>query len=117
MKVLLVNPSFTKRIYSRLLSNYVTFRKPVLSLVTIAAPLIQTGHAVRILDLDLPGADDNLLNQVIKEWQPEIVGITGTTPLYDEMIRLSRIIKGSLPLTKIVVGGASRNSASRRLFE
>jgi len=105
MKILLINPDFTQRFYGRILLRFAIFRKPVLSLAAIASTLIQAGHKVKILDLDLPKINDNFLCQTIKEWKPNIVGITGTTPLYSEMIRLSRIIKNVDSSVTVVVGG------------
>lgn len=105
MKVLLINPYFTQHLYGKTLLRFAIFRKPVLSLAAIASTLIQGGHKVKILDLDLPKINDNLLCQTIKEWKPSIVGITGTTPLYSEMIRLSRIVKNVDSSATVIVGG------------
>lgn len=89
MKILLINPSFTG-IYG----NFAPAAKvgvlwPPMGLAYLASN-IKGGHEAKILDLEI----NPNLNKVLKEFNPDIVGITFTTPLYNQAIKLFSYIKG-----------------------
>ena len=87
MKVLLINPSFTG-IYG----NFAPAAKvgvlwPPMGLAYLASNI--KGHDVKILDLEI----NSDLDGTLKEFNPDIVGITFTTPLYNQAMDLFKHIK------------------------
>ncbi len=107
-KILLINPSWRKSTYLKTKVKEAALSQPVLSLATIAAPLTSK-HEVKILDLDLYKNND-ILKHVLNKFNPDYVGITGTTPFYNEMINLSKIIKKVNKNIIVVVGGVHANT-------
>ncbi|MHA1312686.1 MAG: B12-binding domain-containing radical SAM protein [Candidatus Helarchaeota archaeon] len=102
MKILLINP------YHRV--SYLGNEKmspilPPMGLAYIAAVLIQNKIAVKIIDLNLnlPSKID-FIHQ-IKEEEPDIIGITSSTPVINNAFRLCAEIKAANPETITVLGG------------
>jgi|SRR3989344_1334869 len=107
-KILLINPSWRQHAYLKTKVKEATLSQPVLSLATIAAPLLPK-HKVKILDLDLYENND-ILQSVLNEFNPDYVGITGTTPFYNEMINISETIKNFNKNITVIVGGVHANA-------
>lgn len=104
-RVLLINPPMGG-VYSKSIVKVGAPLYAPLTLTTLAAPLINKGIYVSILDLNL---GENPKNQIIKSLEsiaPTTVGITFTTPLYEQMLDICNIIKGYDTNIKIIGGGA-----------
>jgi len=71
--------------------------------------LQETGSEVRVLDLDLAevdgGVPDRELERALKEFRPDMAGITSVTPTWPRMIEIARNIKNISPETKVAAGG------------
>lgn len=91
-KILLVNPSW-RPTYKNILSSFGLPFFPVLSLATIAAQAQKKGHRVEILDLAFREYDPDIVLNRVKENSYDIVGFTGTTPLFPQVIQFSNSIK------------------------
>ncbi len=104
MRVLLVNPSWRISSYLKTNVSAATLSHPVLSLAIIAADLLQNGHVVKILDLDLYRQPMAVLRNSCEQFLRDYVGITGTTPCAVQMINVSGIVKELNPKVKVVVG-------------
>lgn len=103
--ILLVNPSYSSVYADAKIKEGVPY-SPVLSLATISAPLLEKGHKVRIADLNTAaGSIKDVFLSELKESLPQYVGITFTTPLYDEMIKISRWVKEFDKTIKVIGGG------------
>ena len=103
MHILLINPpncgrSIPEERYG-ITSLKQIFRGEPLALEELAGNLME--HTVRILDLK---ADPDGLDRELREFQPELVGITGVTCEANTMLRLAARVKDSCPAT-VVVGG------------
>ncbi len=72
-----------------------------LGLETLAGMLPQ--HPIQLLDMRFDGPD---LDSIIRDFQPEIVGITGVTCEYNKVCEVLTRIKDLSPETLTVVGGA-----------
>lgn len=83
---------------------------PVLSLATIAAPCLEDGHQVKIFDMNLPENDEKKLIKLAKRYSPDFMGITFTTPLFPEMVKIAKIIKEKQPSCLLLGGGAHASS-------
>jgi radical SAM superfamily enzyme YgiQ (UPF0313 family) len=104
-KVLLVNPSWREITYLKTNIKVATLSHPILSLPTIAAPLVDAGHNVKIFDMDIHDTPRERLKEIIRHFNPEYVGITGTTPFAHKMVSISKIVKEINRDIVVVVGG------------
>lgn len=105
-KVILVNPDYYDAIFSKSkVRSAISPGTPSLGLACIAAPLLEKGHDVKILNLNLVERPDEYLCSVIKESRPDVVGITSTTPLIKKVYRIAELVKAVDSGIKVVVGG------------
>ncbi len=93
MRVLLVNPRFHLPIDTR--------TSPHLGLAYLAAVSERRGDQVRVFDLDV---EETPLTDFVREYRPEIVGITSNTPQVKQGWLAARMIK-SVADVPIVQGG------------
>ena len=108
-KVLLINPSYSPS-YGGTKAGIVNPICPTLGLATIAATAVERGHKVEILDLSWRPYDFQLVRDRILQSKPDIVGITATTPLMNQLRDLSVLIK-DISKNIFIVGGGSHPSA------
>lgn len=111
-KILLINPSYLGS-YGSSKASITNPIFPTLGLTTIAAVAIERGHEVRILDLSYRAYDWHLIKSEILEFLPDVVGISATTPLMNQMRDISVLCKDISP-NILVVGGGSHVSAMPR---
>jgi anaerobic magnesium-protoporphyrin IX monomethyl ester cyclase len=107
--VLLINPSYSGSYgaYKAGLTNPVY---PTLGLTTVAAEALRRGHDVRILDLSYRPYDWRLIESTIRSLAPDIVGVTATTPLMNQLRDISVLCK-DVSSNILVVGGGAHISA------
>src|SRR5689334_11659775 len=91
-RLLLINPSYYRTYGSNEggLGNPIY---PVLSLACLGATARAAGHEVKIVDLSFRRYDPDLLRALFREWKPNVVGITATTPLANQMRDISYLAK------------------------
>lgn len=114
--VLLINPPMGG-VYSKTIVKVGAPVYPPLTLTTLAAPLINSGVEVSILDLNL---GKNPKDQIIKSLEsisPAAVGITFLTPLYEQMLDICNIIKTYDSSLKIIGGGPHATALPRETLE
>lgn len=104
-KILLINPSLSRAIYSKSKIRAGIAEIPLLSLAIIATPLLDRGHEVKILDLSVSTHPYNELVNVLNSFRPDFAGITFTSPLFREAVEISRIIKKENKGIKVIAGG------------
>ena len=116
MKIMLATPP-----YDLMSKGYGSKRKlrggffPPLALGYLAAPLIQKGHEVRIMDC-LPikcGNED--VGAAVRDFQPDIIGISAVTANADEAHSLINYLKDNFNLP-IVIGGPHANCFPEAVF-
>ncbi len=104
-KALLINPSYFRTYGSN--EGGIAFPVyPILSLAAIAGTVKQRGHSVRILDLSYRMYDPDLIRRVIRDEKPDVVGITATTPLANQMRDISFLVKDMSRDIVMIAGGA-----------
>tara|TARA_Y100000310_G_scaffold343627_1_gene452164 strand:- start:3050 stop:4612 length:1563 start_codon:yes stop_codon:yes gene_type:complete len=108
-KVLLINPSYSAS-YGGSKASIVNPVAPTLGLSTIAATALQRGHKVEMLDMSWRPYDFELVRDHILLSKPDIVGITATTPLMNQLRDMSVLVK-DISKNILVVGGGSHPSA------
>lgn len=108
-KALLINPSYS-RTYGSAKARITSPVYPTLGLATIAASARRRGHEVAILDLSFQDYDPQALRRRIMAERPDIVGITATTPLFNQLRDISCLVK-DVSREILVVGGGAHPSA------
>jgi len=109
-KVLLVGPPSSVEVYKESKITEAISIIPNIGLGCLAATLLEKNHEVRILDLVLYRNPLNKFRQELKEFNPDFVGISFTTPLYNEMKILAKITK-EYDKNIIVMGGGPHSTS------
>ncbi len=109
-EILLINPSYSPS-YGDAKGAIVNPIFPTLGLATIAAVAKERGHRVTILDLSWRNYEYDLVREKVEALKPDIVGITATTPLMNQLRDLSVLIKDISPDIRLVGGGAHPSAA------
>jgi anaerobic magnesium-protoporphyrin IX monomethyl ester cyclase len=78
---------------------------PPLGLASLAAVLEENGHSVRIIDASALGASLSWVQHEIRKEQPNIVGVTSTTPTIQEALAIVEAAKDGCPSAITIVGG------------
>ena len=113
MQVCLINPLIQKYQWE----NDITSKWPPLGIAYIAAVLEQNGPRVKILERRLLAGIkprtkehlkevDDLTVKHIKEFKPDVVGITASTPLIMDAYRTAKLVKEVSDSIKVIMGGA-----------
>jgi len=83
---------------------------PPLGLAYLGAVAEQAGHTVKIIDsvqeLSIPETVAASL-----AWQPEVIGLSSTTPAYGKLLHLVQALRQVLPRSIYLVGGAHPTAA------
>lgn len=108
-KVLLINPSYRDS-YGSAKASIIDPVFPTLSLLTIAAMAEKRGHQVEILDMSYMQYDYRIVEEKIKNYKPDVIGISATTPLMNQLRDISVLAK-SISKDILVVAGGSHVSA------
>src|SRR5262245_385784 len=108
-KVLLINPSYSGT-YGSTKVGVTNPIMPTLGLATIAALALERGHQVNILDLSHRIYDWCFVRDRIAQLKPDVVGITATTPLMNQLRDISVLCK-DISKNILVIGGGSHISA------
>ncbi|MEK6589180.1 MAG: radical SAM protein [Nitrospinota bacterium] len=117
MKVLLVSPLIQECNYT---GEYFA-RWPQLGIIYIASTLEKAHHTVNIIERKLIAGDsypcgnkidivDSVFLKAVKDFNPDMIGITATTPVIMDAYHTAKIIKKSMPEIKIIIGGRHATS-------
>lgn len=106
LRIILIRPEYSG-IYGKFsLGKKVTSSEcPPLGLCYIAAVLEAMGHEVRIIDGQAEHRSVEKISQDILGYDPDIVGITATTPLINAAARIAELVKKGNEGIKTIVGG------------
>ncbi|MDK9713622.1 MAG: B12-binding domain-containing radical SAM protein [Sulfuritalea sp.] len=104
--ILLINPSYSATSYGSAKGAISNPIYPTLGLTTIAGEALRRGHRVHILDLSYRPYDWRYIRSEIQRIKPDIVGITATTPLMNQMRDISVLCKDISKDILVVGGGA-----------
>ena len=116
-KCLLINPS-GKASYGSSRISIIDPIFPTVALLSLAAMAEKHGHQVEILDLSYIQYDWREVEKKIKECAPDIVGITGTTPLMNQIRDISVMIKRQFKGILVIAGGSHVSALPREsLYE
>jgi len=115
MKVLLINPSFTR--YCSMEKYHGTMMP--LHLCYLAAFARQKNPDVefKILDAEARRLTHEEAAQESAQFKPDLIGITSHTCLFDSVIELNCLLKSRLPEVPIVIGGPHPSALPARSLE
>jgi len=109
-KVLLVYPHSAMRVFEKTKVAVAVSEMPSLSLATLASNLLKFNHDVRILDLGISKFPMKGLVKELKDFSPDYVGITFSTPLFYQMVEIVEKVK-KYDKGIITIGGGPHSSS------
>jgi anaerobic magnesium-protoporphyrin IX monomethyl ester cyclase len=111
-RALLVNAPSAFNIYGRSKVRAAVPVLPVMSLAVLAGELRRAGHEARIVDLAISVEEPiQRITNVIREWKPDLVGVTATTPIFSEAAEIAGIARTILGDRVLLVTGGPHPQA------
>ncbi|MEW5693781.1 MAG: radical SAM protein [Candidatus Hydrogenedentota bacterium] len=105
VSVLLANAPYSlEERYGKLATIGATL--PNIGLLMLGAVLRKAGYNVKILDASALGLNYDETIYEVKNFKPDIVGLSTLTPLINRTVKLSKKIKSIFPEVPIIIGGA-----------
>jgi len=104
-KVLLMNMPSSIKVYGKSALKGIIAPRPYLSMAELAASVLETGADCRVLDLQISENPYKEIDDTIKKYNPEIIGLTFTTLLFEEAKKIADYIKNKYPKVQIIAGG------------
>jgi len=98
MDVLLVNASTKEK------SRHASLNPP-LGLAYIAAVLLEHGYSVYAIDFNVGGFNPRILQNIIEQEHPRIIGISAHTETYTTGLKIARFAKQESPGITVIMGG------------
>lgn len=89
---------------------------PPLNLAYLAAYAETKGHNVSIIDGEAEGLSINQIVERVKVFDPDLIGITATTPFYHIAVELGFALKNCIK-TPICIGGPHISVLKEKVFE
>jgi radical SAM superfamily enzyme YgiQ (UPF0313 family) len=113
MKVLLILPRWLlPNVYGYFRFGHGIFAPT--GLISCAAVLENAGHEVAILDAQALNYDLDSISKYIDKFDPDIVGVTSTTPTFSKALEIAKIAKEKDKIT--VCGGVHASIASNEVI-
>jgi len=103
-KICLINTPELLSVYGKI-QKFVPPTAPPLGLLYIAAVLEKEGFPVNIIDSYAEHYDVHMTVKEVLKFNPDIVGITATTPTFGNALRIAQTLKKVNPHVTIVMGG------------
>ncbi len=104
-KVLLMNMPSTIRVYGKSALKGIIAPRPFVSMAELAGSVLEAGGDCKILDLQMSDKPFEQIEDTLKNYKPDFVGITFTTLLFEEAKKVSSFIKNKFPKVRIIAGG------------
>ncbi|NLP04920.1 radical SAM protein [Candidatus Fermentibacteria bacterium] len=104
-RTLLVNPPSAIGVYDRSRIRVAITSAPFITLASLAGALLESGHEAEIADLMIEGRPLEAYRRRLREFRPDYVGITFTTPLCSEARALAATAREELPDVVTIAGG------------
>jgi anaerobic magnesium-protoporphyrin IX monomethyl ester cyclase len=100
MNILFINPPYKSKIQEFLGAN-----APLLGFGSMSYQLEREGHNIEILDCPTLGLNLSNAAMFVGKVDPDVVGITSTTPSFSEACKMARVVKDLKPECMVVMGG------------
>ena len=118
MKILLLNPLITakERYGGNSSIGAAGGMQLPLSLCYIGAVLREVGHKIKIIDMEAERINDAEIIPIIKQFNPDIIGLTSTTVAFYRCLALAKKIKKNFNLP-IIIGGSHVSAIPDKTME
>lgn len=116
MKILLIQPPWGQAYGSFKEAAKTGIGYPPLGLCYLSAVLKKEGHQTKIIDIEMEGLNKKQVLQRTKRYQPDLVGLTATTPIFHLAKELAAAIKKTWPKARLVIGGPHLTAFPREAF-
>jgi radical SAM superfamily enzyme YgiQ (UPF0313 family) len=118
MNILLINPPFDpeESVGESSSVRFILNITPPLGLAYLGAVLERAGHEVRIVDYTARYPYPSLPN-IIKEFPPDLIGLTATTPSFESTCRMAGELRELSPSTPLILGGAHVTCSAESAME
>lgn len=111
LRMLLVNPSQRHVYGKKMMPAY-----PPLGLLYIGTVAEDEGHTVRLVDIDTEEIDGESFRKIFRDFNPDVVGLTGTTPTFPDALRWARVCKKLKKGVRVIAGGVHVTSAFQEVL-
>lgn len=117
MKIVLLYPTWTANygLVAHFAKKAATW--PPLNLAYLAAMAENAGHQVKIIDAQCEDMPQAQLLRETEEFQPDVVGITSTTPFHHVALAVAKELKQRLPRVPILLGGHHITVLKEKAFD
>lgn len=104
-KILLMNMPSSIKVYGKSALKGIIAPRPFLSMAELAGSVLFAGGDCEILDLQISEHPFQDIGKKISSYQPDVVGLTFTTLLFEEAKHMAKFIKQKFPKITIIAGG------------
>jgi anaerobic magnesium-protoporphyrin IX monomethyl ester cyclase len=109
MRVLLVAPGEFRERSQEFFDLYSSIKKlrvlPSLGLCNLSAVLKREGFGARIVDAYAENLSKTAFLDRVRQFRPDVVGVTSTTPFFDMAARTCNALRSAFPELPVVLGG------------
>lgn len=88
-----------------------------LGLAYLGGAILASGHDCRIVDMESEGLTEDDLDHIIREYEPNLIGLSATTPVFQNAKVLAGRIKERCPDIPIAIGGVHSTVVGRQVLE
>lgn len=93
------------RVYGKSALKGIIAPRPFLSMAELAGSALQSGAECRVLELQVSTDPYTDISKSIEAFQPDYIGLSFTTLLFEEAKHIAKFIKEKFPKIKIIAGG------------
>ena len=115
--MLLVNPPSSIDVYSDSRIRVAITSAPFVTLGALAGAVLQDSHEVKVADLMIEARPMDVYREILRDWKPDYVGITFTTPLVSEACTLAKAAREECSEAMIIAGGVHASTLPREVLE
>jgi anaerobic magnesium-protoporphyrin IX monomethyl ester cyclase len=120
-RILITNMPSSTSMYSESMIKVAVVPRPSVAMATIAACCLQEKIDVKLVDLSLfeskglnPGKE---MEKILKEYDPDYVCFSFTTPLFNECCEYAKFVKEKHPRAKLIAGGVHPTTYPEEVLE
>ncbi|MFA5146037.1 MAG: radical SAM protein [Candidatus Omnitrophota bacterium] len=89
---------------------------PPLNLCIIASLAKKAGWETQLIDAHIEGLDDRALTERVGKFNPDLIGLTATTPFYHNAARIARMLKKEFN-KPVIIGGPHVSYHREKVFD
>ena len=117
MKILLVAPPWLDIYDNFSVAAKLGCVSPPLGLMYLAGGILHTGSDCRIIDMESQKVNVEKLTTIVREYNPDLIGITTTTPVYNNAKYLAKVLREHFPEIVLAMGGVHPTIAGKDVME